>query len=130
MSCPEKGNLESCPGFPGSSSKVQRKVALEWGLDFPYVPLKTMDIIENSWVEWKDDLVWEYLHIPKPLQVPECEETWARFKDIWKKWQLGRSINKERVIVARMGRPMKSHSVSAREEGVGRKRLPDPHFYA
>lgn len=89
-----------------------------------------MDIIENSWGGWKDDLVWEYLHIPKPLQVPECEEIWASFGDIHKEWQMGRSIYMYRMMVAKVGRPTKSHSVSIREEGGSRRRLPDPHFYA
>lgn len=59
-------------------------------MDYPYVPLDTMDIIENSQGQWKDDLVWEYLHIPKPLRCQSVRETWASFEDILRKWWLGR----------------------------------------
>lgn len=68
------------------------------------------------------------MHIPKPLWVPDCEETWARFQDIRKEWRLERAIYKDRVVKA--GRPARSHSVSIREAEGGRRKLPDSHFYA
>lgn len=82
---PRKGNPKELPRF----SWFQQEVSLEWGL---HVPPETMDIVPNLRGEWEDDLVWEHLHVPKPQQVPECEETWASFEDIRKEWRLGRSI--------------------------------------
>lgn len=32
-----------------------------------------MDIVEDSPGEWEDDLIWEFLHIPKLVWVPEFE---------------------------------------------------------
>lgn len=46
---------------------------MKWGLDYPYVPPNIMDIIEDSWGEWMNDMVWEYMHAPKPLRGLHCK---------------------------------------------------------
>lgn len=116
------------PRFSRFQREIQRKVALEWDLDHPYVPSQIMDIVENSRGEWEDDLVWDFLHVPKPLRVPESD-AWAQFMDIREEWKLGHAIYRDRVLVVKVGQPTRCHSVSVIEEGDSRRRLPDPHFY-
>lgn len=96
--CLAKGSLRNYLDFPDFSEKVQRKVAQEWGLDYPYVPDQVMEVVEHSREEWENNLVWDYLHVPKPNQNPKSE-VWARFKDIQRKWKLGRAIYKDKVLV-------------------------------
>lgn len=88
-----------------------------------------MNIVKNSWGKWEDDLICDFLHFPKLLQVPESE-VWARFRDIQGESRLGRSIYKDWVLIDRAGRPMQSYLVSIHEEGGNQKRLPNPCFYA
>lgn len=47
--------------------EIQRRTVLEWGLDYPYVPQDVIDKIEDSWAKWKEDVVWDFMHVPKPL---------------------------------------------------------------
>lgn len=100
---------------------------MEWGLDYPYVLSQIMDIVENSRGEWEDDLVWDFLYVTKPLWVPESD-AWAQFVDIQEEWKLGCAIYRDQVLVVKACRPTRSLSVSVREEGDSRRRLPDPHF--
>lgn len=46
--------------------KVQKKTALEWGLVYSYISISIMEEIEATQSQWEDDLVWEFLHVPKP----------------------------------------------------------------
>lgn len=83
---------------------------------------------EGKSKKWEYDMIWNFLHVPKPLRVWESV-AWAYFVDIHQEWRLGRAIYRDRVLVVKEGRPTKSHSISIREEGGRRRRLPDPHFY-
>lgn len=98
-------------------------------MDYPKVPPDTMNVMDYSRREWDDDLVREYMHIPKPLQVPDCKETWAQFQDIRQEWSLGRAIYKDRVVIVKVGRPARNHSVALRKADGSMRRLLDPDLY-
>lgn len=70
------------------------------GSGIPLCPPDIMDIIEDSWGQWEDDLVWEYMPVPKPLWGPHSDQAWIRFQDIQQEWQLGRAIYKDRPPIA------------------------------
>lgn len=86
-----------------------------------------MDITEESQKEWEDDLVREYMQIPKPLLVTDCEQ--SQFQDICQEWRLGRAIYKDRVVVVKAGQPTRSHSITVKRADCNLKRLPNPIFY-
>lgn len=71
---PRKGKPRELPRFSRFQQEVQRRTALEWGLDYPYVPSNIMDVIEDN-VMWEDDMVWEYMRVPKSLRGPHCKQT-------------------------------------------------------
>lgn len=87
-----------------------------------------MDIVDDSREQWENDLIWDYLHVPKPKRVPESE-VWARFKDIHWEWKLGRAIYRDKVLVVKEGQHTRSYSVSVRGEGDSWRRLLDPRYY-
>lgn len=102
---------------------VQKRVAQEWGFDYPYVPEQIMDIVEASREQWEGDLVWDYLHVLKPQRTPDSE-VWVRFQDIYKEWKLGRAIYKDRVLVLKAGQHTCSYSISVKEQGILAKDYP------
>lgn len=125
---PGRGKAKDLPRLSRFQIEVQRKVAQEWCFDYPYVPEHIMEIIESSREAWEGELVWDYLHVPKPKRTPDSE-VWVRFKDIHRKWRLGRAIHKDRVLVVKAGQNTHSYSISVRGPGDSRKRLPDPRYY-
>lgn len=124
---PGKEKPRELLGFVRFQEEVQQRTAL--GLDYHYVPPNIMDIIEGSQREWEDDMVWEYMHFPKPLRKPHCEQAWTWLKDIQREWQPGRAIYRDRMVVVKAGQPAKNHSVAVREADGNLKRLPNPHYY-
>lgn len=77
---PGRGRPKDLPRLSHFQREVQRKVAQEWGLDYPYVPDHVMEVVENSWEQW-ENMIWDYLHVPKPQWTPDSE-VWVRFKQI------------------------------------------------
>lgn len=100
-------------------------MAQEWGLDYPYVPEKIMETVEASRDQWEGDLIWDYLHVPKPQRTSD-HEMCVRFQDIFREWRQGRAIYKDRVLVQQLGQHMKSYSISVRGEGDTRKKTAGP----
>lgn len=90
---------------------AQRRVTEEWEMDYPYVQESVMQVIEDFREQWEDELVWSYLHVPKPQRISESE-VWVRFQDIKKEWKLGRAIHKDRVLVVKEGQHTWSYSIS------------------
>lgn len=107
---------------------MQKGVAQEWGLDYSYVPDQAMETVEASREQWESDLIWDYLHVPKPQWTPDSE-VWVRFQDIYRQWKLGRTIYKDRVLVLKAGQHIRSYYISVKGEGDTSKRLPDPWYY-
>lgn len=95
---PGRGRPRELTRLSRFQRNVQRRVAEEWGLDYPYIPENVMQVVEDSRDQWEDELVWNYLHVPRPLRTPESD-LWMRFQDIKKEWKLGRAIHKDRVLV-------------------------------
>lgn len=110
---PGRGKAKDLPRLLRFQSEVQRKGAQEWGFDYPYVLEHIMDIIEGSQKTWEYELVWDYLHVPKPKRTPDSE-VWVRFKDIHREWRLGRAIHKDRVLEVKAGQNTHSYSISVK----------------
>lgn len=67
-----------------------------------------MDIIEASHTHWEEELVWDCLHVPKPQRGPHNQEAWAKFQE-------GRAIYKDPVVIVKAGWPSRSYSVAKRD---------------
>lgn len=50
-------------------------------------------------------LVRYFLHVPKPLRVPESE-AWTCFMSISQEWKLGQTIYKDQVLFVKAGRSL------------------------
>lgn len=46
---------------------ISAKEDLKWGSDYTYVPKDVMDNIETFHTQWEDELLWDFLYVPKPL---------------------------------------------------------------
>lgn len=68
--------------FPRFQQERQQRTALEWGLDYLCVPEDVMDIIETLCTQSEEDLMWDFLHVPKPLRGPHTPKVWAQCQDI------------------------------------------------
>lgn len=61
----------------GAAENSWTGLPLEWDLDYPYFPPDLVDITKDSRGEWEDDLVCEYMHVPKPLRGPHSDQAWT-----------------------------------------------------
>lgn len=125
---PGRGKLRELPRLSRFQRDIQKRVAQEYGFDYPYVPEEIMNIVEASREQWERNLIWDYLHVPKPQRTPD-HTIWVRFQDIFKEWRQGRAIYKNRVLVKKPGQHTRSFSISVKGEGDSRKRLLDPRYY-
>lgn len=91
---PVKGKRRELSRFSQFKREVQRRTALEWGLDFPYVPLGVVDIVEVSCTNWEEEPVWD-LNVPKPQRGLHNKGAWARFQDIRRELSLERAIYRD-----------------------------------
>lgn len=85
-----------------------------------------MEEIEASRSQWEDDLVWEFLHVPKPQRGPHNHKA-SCFQDIKQEWSLGWAIHKDKVVVVKTVRayPLLLHH----HWGGPMEVHPDPRYY-
>lgn len=64
---PGMGKNRSLPKLARLQRMLNKRVATEYGLEFPYVPQDVMQVIEVNRELWYSEAVWDYLSVPKPF---------------------------------------------------------------
>lgn len=98
---PGREDRQKLPKFSCLQRLVQKKVAMEYGYDYPYAPREIMKEIEVKGVSWCEEVVWDLMFIPKPYHNKSKPQLWEEFLSVKENWSLGRSIYIDRVVVKR-----------------------------
>lgn len=108
---------------------VNKKVALEYGYEYPYVPESVMQEVEENRQSWCEDEIWEYLGVPRPCRTPEYPKFWENFLSCKQSWSLGRHIYKDKVVVVKAGRRDQVHTANIYNKEGRMVEVPDPYYY-
>ena len=107
-----------------------KKVALDYGWEFPNVPEALIKEIEDNREEWCQEAIWDHLKVPKPAR--DFKLTFIlthRFESCRDTWSYGRHIYSNRVVIKRPGKDDRIYSITTLDNQGKTLTLPDPRFY-
>lgn len=127
---PGTGNPVALPKLSRFQWFLNKRVAREYGYEYPYVPEHVMDEIEANRKLWEEEDVWNYLGVPKPCRDINLSPVFAdKFYSCMATWSHGRYIYKDKVLIKSPHRPDAKFSYPAVNDYGEQVEIPDPKWY-
>lgn len=127
---PGLGSTRALPKLAHLQRVLNKRVATEYGLEFPYVSAETMQEIELKREEWCSDAVWDYLSVPKPFRKAGYSSVMdERYDGCMLQWNYGQHIYSDKVVICRPEKENDVYFVTTVDNQGKPITLPDPRFY-
>lgn len=107
---------------------VMRRVAADYGWEYPYVPPALLSEMERE--RWYHDEIWSHLKVPRIKSTDlNLTDLNPRFERCLRDWSPGRYIFADRVVLKCPGKVYQVFSITTTDSNGDTLVLPDPRFY-